>query len=141
MIRESGLLSIVDLHIAQGFHAHFTPLLTQAMLAVTRLHDPIPVTVAVVLIAVYLAWKGNRHWLVCLGVTVPLGMLLNVFMKYAFHRARPTFDNPLLMLKTYSFPSSHVAGAALFYGVVAAMLVARINAWRWSFRQSSRSAR
>lgn len=127
-------LTIVDWRVAQWFHAHSTPLLTQAMLAVTHLHDPIPVTVAVVLIAVYLAWKKNWYWLVCLGATVPFGMLLNVFMKYAFHRARPSFDDPLLVLTTYSFPSSHVAGATLLYGVVAAMLAARTNAWRWRVR-------
>lgn len=124
-------LTIVDLRVAQWFHAHSAPLLTQAMLAVTHIHGPIPVTVAVVLIAVYLAWKKNWYWLVCLSVTVPFGILLNVFMKYAFHRARPSFGNPLLELTTYSFPSGHVAGATLFYGVMAAMLVMRINAWRW----------
>lgn len=58
-------------------------------------------------------------------------MLLNVLMKYAFHRARPSFDDPLLVLTTYSFPSGHVAGATLFYGVVAAMLISRTAAWRW----------
>lgn len=124
-------LTIIDLRVAQWFHAHSTPLLTHAMLAVTHIHDPIPVTVAAVLIAVYLAWKRNWYWLVCLGVTLPFGMLLNVFMRYAFHRARPSFDNPLLVLTSYSFPSGHVAGATLLYGVVAAMLVSSINAWRW----------
>ena len=86
---------------------------------------------AVVLFAVYLAWRRNWYWLLCLGVAVPFGMLLNVFMKYAYHRARPSFDNPLLALTTYSFPSDHVAGSTLFYGVMAAMLVSKINAWRW----------
>ena len=124
-------LTIVDLHMAQWFHAHSTPLLTEAMRAVTRLHDPIPVTIAVALIAIYLGWRRNWYWAACVVVTVPFGMLLNVVMKHAFHRARPSFDNSLLVLTTYSFPSGHVAGATLFYGVVAAMLVSRIKAWRW----------
>lgn len=123
-------LTIVDAQVAQWFHAHSTPLLTQAMLAVTDLHGTIPVTAAVVLMAGYLAWKRNWYWLVCLSVTVPFGMLLNVGMKYAFHRARPNFDDPLLMLTSYSFPSGHVAGATLLYGVVAAMLVSGSIAWR-----------
>jgi membrane protein DedA with SNARE-associated domain/membrane-associated phospholipid phosphatase len=125
------MLTIVDLHVAQWFHDHATPLLTQAMLVITHIHDPVPVTVAVVLIAAYLAWKRNWYWLACLGITVPSGMLLNVLMKYAFQRARPSFDDPLLVSMTYSFPSGHVAGSTLFYGVVAAMLISRINAWRW----------
>ncbi|WP_198026916.1 phosphatase PAP2 family protein [Polaromonas glacialis] len=70
-------------------------------------------------------------WLIGIGLTVPLGMLLNVLMKYAFHRARPSFDDPLLALTTYSFPSGHVAGATLFYGVMAAVVISRTAAWRW----------
>jgi len=123
-------LTIVDKQVAQWFHAHSTPLLTQAMLAITQLHGTVPVTAAGVLIAAYLAWKRNWYWLVCLSATVPFGMLLNVGMKYAFHRARPSFDDPLLVLSSYSFPSGHVAGATLLYGVVAAMLVSGIIAWR-----------
>lgn len=123
-------LTLVDLRVAQWFHAHTTPLLTHVMLVITHLHDPMPMAVAVVLIAGYLAWKRNWYWLMCLSLTVPFGMLLNVLMKYSFHRVRPTFEDPLLVLSSYSFPSGHVAGATLFYGIVAAMLVAQIEAWR-----------
>lgn len=124
-------LTLVDLRVAQWFHEHATPFLTQAMQVVTNIHGPLPVTAAVVLLAAYLAWKKNWYWLICLGATVPFGMLLNVLMKYAFHRARPGFDVPIPALTTYSFPSGHVAGATLLYGVLAGMLLARIEAWRW----------
>lgn len=124
-------LTLVDLRVAQWFHDHATPFLTQAMLVLTNLHGPIPVTAAVVLIAACLAWKKNWYWLICLSATVPFGMLLNVLMKYAFHRARPSFEVPILTLPTYSFPSGHVAGATLLYGVLAGMLIAHTAAWRW----------
>ena len=124
-------LTVIDVQVSQWFHAHAHPLLTQVMLIVTHLHGPAAVTLAVVLIAAYLAWKRNWYWLLCIGLTVPSGMLLNIAMKYAFHRTRPRFDDPLLMLTTYSFPSGHVAGATLFYGVMAAMVIAKIPAWRW----------
>lgn len=124
-------LTIIDLQVVQWFYDRSTPLLTQIMLAVTHLHDPIPITAAVVLIALYLAWRRNWYWLICLGVTMPSGMLLNALMQYAFHRARPVFDDPLLVLATYSFPSGHVAGSTMFYGVLAAMLIARLTSWRW----------
>jgi undecaprenyl-diphosphatase len=59
-------------------------------------------------------------------------MLLNVSMKFAFERSRPrSFDAPLLALSIYSFPSGHAAGATLFYGVLAAVVIANIRAWRW----------
>ncbi|NMM13878.1 MAG: phosphatase PAP2 family protein [Rhodoferax sp.] len=124
-------LTLVDLRVAQWFHEHATPLLTQTMRVVTNIHSTLPMTTAVVLIAAYLAWKKNWYWLICVTITVPFGMLLNVLMKYAFHRARPNFDVPILELATYSFPSGHVAGSTLFYGVLAGMLVTQIVAWRW----------
>lgn len=124
-------LTLVDARVAQWFHAHATPLVTQVMLAFTHLHDPVPATLAVVLIAACLVWKKDWYWLICVSVTVPTGMLLNVLMKLAFHRARPSFDDPLLVLQTYSFPSGHVAGATLVYGVVAALLISKIKVWRW----------
>ena len=124
-------LTVIDLQVAQWFHAHSTALVTRAMLILTHLHDPLPVTLYVVLLAAYLAWRHNWYWLIGVGLTVPLGMLLNVSMKYAFRRARPSFEDPLLALTTYSFPSGHVAGATLFYGVMAAMVISRTPVWRW----------
>ncbi|MBC7704741.1 MAG: bifunctional DedA family/phosphatase PAP2 family protein [Rhodoferax sp.] len=124
-------LTVIDLQVAQWFHAHSTARVTQAMLILTHLHDPLPVTLYVVLLAAYLAWRHNWYWLIGVGLTVPLGMLLNVSMKYAFRRARPSFEDPLLALTTYSFPSGHVAGATLFYGVMAAMVISRTPVWRW----------
>lgn len=128
---SGDLLTVIDMQVSQWFHAHATPAMTRVMLIVTHIHDPAAVMLAVVLISVYLAWKRNWYWLLCVGLTVPSGMMLNVVLKYAFHRTRPSFDDPLLMLTTYSFPSGHVAGATLLYGVMAAMVIARTTAWRW----------
>lgn len=124
-------LTIVDLYVAEWFHSHATPLLTQCMLIVTNVHGVVAISAYVALLALFLLWKRDWYWLWCLGATVPGGMLLNVLMKYAFQRARPNFDHPLLTLPTYSFPSGHVAGTALFYGVLGALLVSKINVWRW----------
>ena len=74
---------------------------------------------------------AQLYWLIGIGLSVPLGMLLNVLMKYAFHRTRTSFDDPLLALTTYSFSSGHVAGATLFYGVMAVMVISRTAASRW----------
>lgn len=124
-------LTIVDLRVAAWFHANQTPLVTQFMLVVTNLHGVIAISAYTALLAFYLAWKRDWYWLACLGVAVPGGMLLNNLMKYAFHRARPSLDQALQTLPTYSFPSGHVAGTALFYGALGAMLVSKINVWRW----------
>ncbi|MCR4298611.1 MAG: bifunctional DedA family/phosphatase PAP2 family protein [Gallionella sp.] len=123
-------LTVIDVRVAEWFHARATPALTQFMLVITNLHGPAAIGIFMALAVLYLAWKRDWYWLICLMVTVPSGMLLNVLTKYAFHRARPSFDNPLLTLSSYSFPSGHVAGTTLFYGVLAAMLVSKIDTWR-----------
>jgi membrane protein DedA with SNARE-associated domain/membrane-associated phospholipid phosphatase len=124
-------ITVVDMDIAQWLHAHATPVTNQWMLAITQLHGTIAISIYVVLTALYLAWKRDWYWLLCVCVTVPSGMIVNALTKLAFQRARPTFEDPILTLSTYSFPSGHVTGVTLFYGVLAAMLVAKINVWRW----------
>jgi undecaprenyl-diphosphatase len=58
-------------------------------------------------------------------VAVGGGLVVNVLMKLAFHRARPVFDDPLVTLSTYSFPSGHVAGSTIFYGLLVAWVFTR----------------
>ena len=127
-------LTIVDRCIAEWFHSHASPLVTQWMLAVSDLHGVVAISTYAALLALYLIWKRNWVWLVCLGATVPGGMLLNVLMKHAFLRARPDTAQALVTVTTYSFPSGHVAGTALFHGLLAAMLISRMEIWRWRRR-------
>ena len=124
-------LTLVDVLVANWLHVHATPAMTQLMLVITHAHGPNAILIFSGLVSVYLLSKRDWYWLAALIVVVPGGMLLNVLMKYAFQRARPHFDDPLLVLTTYSFPSGHVAGATLFYGLLSAYMVARIAQWRW----------
>jgi undecaprenyl-diphosphatase len=76
-------------------------------------------------------WRRRAHyWLIVCLIAVPGGMLLNVALKHVFRRVRPSFDDPLLSLVTYSFPSGHTAAATVFYGLLACYLVRRTQAWR-----------
>jgi membrane-associated phospholipid phosphatase len=58
-------------------------------------------------------------------------MLLNVVLKNVFQRARPTFDHLLLTFSGHNFPSGHTMAAAMLYGTLAALALARIRAWHW----------
>jgi undecaprenyl-diphosphatase len=62
-----------------------------------------------------------------LALAVGGAMLLNLVLKSAFERLRPRFENPVLFLETYSFPSGHTAASVAFYGVLAAFLVSRFH--------------
>lgn len=55
---------------------------------------------------------------------------MNLLLKQIFRRDRPSLDDPLLSLATYGFPSGHVTGATLFYGVLAAYLASGLSTWR-----------
>jgi membrane-associated phospholipid phosphatase len=122
-------LTVIDVQVAQWFHSHAAPALTRVMLLVSDLNGVLAISVLAALTGAVLVWRRAWSWLLILALTVPGGMLVNVLMKLAFHRARPSFEHPLLVLTSYSFPSGHVAGATLFYGFLAAMFVSRWGDW------------
>jgi undecaprenyl-diphosphatase len=97
------------------------------MLAVSLMHGIAGICILTGLFALYLLWRRDRYWVLALVLAVPGGMLLNVLMKYAFHRERPRFDDPLVTLSTFSFPSGHTAAATVFYGVLAAYLLVHVR--------------
>jgi undecaprenyl-diphosphatase len=108
-------LTILDVEVAQWLHRHATPGMNQWMLLITNLNGVLAVSIYVTLTALYLAWKRDWYWLICLGVTVPTGMMVNALTKLAFQRARPAFDDPILTLSTFSFPSGHVTGVTFLW--------------------------
>jgi len=57
-------------------------------------------------------------------------MLLNRILKYVFQRPRPHFDDPLLSLSSYSFPSGHTMTATVVFGVLASYLFTTTQDWR-----------
>jgi membrane-associated phospholipid phosphatase len=122
-------LTLLDVQLADWFHALSVPLLTLAMRVISELHGVPAISLAAVLFAAFLIRKRDWYWLKLLVLAVPGGMLLNVLVKEIFARARPSFSDPIVVLASYSFPSGHVAGSTLFYGVLTAFLVARIDSW------------
>jgi undecaprenyl-diphosphatase len=127
----SARVTAFDADVAAWLHRHATPALTAWMLAVTQLHSTFAIAcyavVAACAFAVRRQWRRVTTLVVCIG-----GVLaLNGLTKLAFHRARPVFDDPLLTLATYSFPSGHVAASTVFYGLLVA----------WVFRRTRRRMR
>ena len=131
-VASSDRLTVLDVEVARWLRAHATAPITQAMLLITNLHSTIAVSCYAAIAAALLAWRREWRWVATVFVCVAGGLTLNVLMKLAFHRARPVLDDPLLTLTTYSFPSGHVAGSTLMYGLVVAGVFARTKrpAWR-----------
>jgi membrane-associated phospholipid phosphatase len=121
----------LDLQLANWLHvhAHASTALRSFLLVVTQLHSTPGMLVLTAVAGWWLIRRDARHWMLTLVAAVPGGMLLNVAMKHTFERARPHFDEPILSLTTYSFPSGHTVAATLFYGVLACYLTRHAHGW------------
>jgi len=124
-------LTVADAQLSTWLHSHGTPSLTSAMFVATSFGSTATVTCISVALGLYLFWRRRFYWLTAVATSVAGGALLNRLLKYAFHRPRPHFDDPILKLTSYSFPSGHTMMATVLYGVVAAYLLAKTPDWRW----------
>lgn len=122
--RGSPLLAL-DEGVSEWVQARHSPGLTAFLLAVTHLNSLAAIGAWSAVFGLVLARMREWYWMLTLGVAVGGAMLLNLLLKLAYERLRPSFENPLLVLDTYSFPSGHTAAAVAFYGVLAAFLVSR----------------
>jgi len=68
-------------------------------------------------------WRREAVWM---AVTILGAVVLDLSLKYAFHRPRPVpFFVPVPY--TYSFPSGHSLFSFCFYGVLAGLLAGRMQ--------------
>jgi len=124
-------LTAVDREIAVWLHLHATPTLTEAMKFISLLAAWPVVTSICLFMVLYFVRERSRYPLLTLMLTIPIGMLMNGMLKYAFHRSRPAWDDPILMIESFSFPSGHAMAATLLYGFLTAFVVRNVQAWRW----------
>lgn len=124
-------LTIVDKQLAIWFYNHTTPALNRAMIAITALGSMPAISGLALLTFFVLLWRRYWYWLLALLLTIPGGTLLNLLLKSAFARQRPSFENPIMTLTGHSFPSGHTMMATLLYGLLAVFAVLDLKAWRW----------
>lgn len=122
-------ITVLDLQVAHWFNAHAAEPFTSLMLGVSVMHSVAGMVLLFVALAAYMWRQRAYYWLLALLFSVPGGMLLNVALKHVFQRARPVFEDPLVTLATYSFPSGHTMAATCFYGLLASYLVIARPVW------------
>lgn len=128
---QGGPLSLLDGRIAAWLHAHSSVALTTTMFIITQLHSTFTIAGLATVAAGLAAWRRRWGRMATLSVIVGGGLLLNVLLKHAFRRARPIFDDPILTLDTFSFPSGHVAGSTVFYALGVGWVFAQTTQLRW----------
>lgn len=124
---QGDRITLIDVQVAHWFRKHATAGFTDAMLFITHWNGILGGCIMGALLALWFWYRKAHYWLAVVLVAVPGGMLLNVALKHLFRRARPTLEDPLLTLSTYSFPSGHTAAATIFYGLLACYLVRRVE--------------
>ncbi len=117
--REWARLDALGTQWVQG---RSTAFLTVVMRGVSELHNTLPISAVIALLAVFFAMRRRWKDLILLLAAVPLGMLLNVAMKHTFLRARPSAGPLSDLLESYSFPSGHVAASTLLYGFLVVLV-------------------
>jgi membrane-associated phospholipid phosphatase len=128
---SGGPLTTLDVRIADWMRTHRSDIVIQPLLWVTHAHAQAPILAYAVLIAGYCAWRREGRWLVATAAVIPGALVLNHLLKLLFERARPRWEDPLLSLSSYSFPSGHTAGATALYGLVAAYAISQVPKPRW----------
>ncbi len=119
----------VDHSVAIFLHSRTTAPFTLLMRAVSFCGKPTTLLAAVLALAIYFALR--RRWRDAWMVVVALGggELLNPLLKEIFARQRPSFNDPLVLLTSYSFPSGHATGATIFYGLAAYLIARHVERW------------
>jgi undecaprenyl-diphosphatase len=128
-VRNGEPLTITDVRFSDWLHSHASAPLTKAMWIITSLHASVVVCTVAVLVGLYLWQRRERFWVAAFWLSVFGGLLLNNILKLVFHRARPHFRDAIQALTSYSFPSGHTMIATVFYGALAAFVIAKSKSW------------
>jgi membrane protein DedA with SNARE-associated domain/membrane-associated phospholipid phosphatase len=119
-----------DRTIAAYLHSLANPPLTTFFLIVTALGSIETLALVGVVVAAILARR--RQWLYFWTWAAAVGgsALLNHMIKDLFARPRPSFEHPLLLETSYSFPSGHAMESFVVYGMLAYFAVLTLRSWR-----------
>jgi undecaprenyl-diphosphatase len=114
-----------DERVRGAVHGMASPLMTRAMINISSLGATWLVIIFVVALGsfAWLRWRRAALWLLLSFIGA---LVLDVVLKYTFHRARPV---PFFGVapRSYSFPSGHAFMSFCLYGVLAGLITARIR--------------
>jgi undecaprenyl-diphosphatase len=106
-----------DTQISMALYNMRTPLLTSIMKAISFIGmDGILMFSILIPIVFYL--KKRRHETILFTIMIAMGAIINFLLKAITQRPRPTFD-PLVIERSFSFPSGHSMNSFIFFMTVA----------------------
>ncbi len=120
-----GDVARLDSRVRIWIHLYASPSLTSAMFSISEFGSLVLVLLFVFAFVAFViaGWRRGAAWLL---LTMAGATVLDLTLKYAYHRPRPTpFFGPVPA--TYSFPSGHALFSFCFYTVLAGQISARIR--------------
>jgi len=118
-----------DQVIREWVHRFASTGMTRAMNAISLFGYSILILELLIAFAVF-AWLHWRRAAVWLAVAMTGSLALDVTLKYAYHRSRPSAFFGTAP-HSYSFPSGHALCSFCFYGVLAGLFSARTKSLSW----------
>ena len=121
-VLENDVVVHLDVAADAAIHARVTPLGLRIFDGITQLGSPTAMAILMVMGAIVL-WRQHRR-IALIGWIAAFvgGVLFDSAVKYAVHRARPTYGAAYLHGHTYSFPSGHAMGSMIGYGMLVYLL-------------------
>ena len=118
-----------DQAVREWVHGYASPATTRAMNAISLLGYNILIVELLIALAVFakLRWRRAAVWLT---IAMVGSLVLDLTLKYIYHRTRPTAYFGMAP-HSYSFPSGHAMCSFCFYGVLAGLLSARTKPLGW----------
>ncbi|TQS71045.1 phosphatase PAP2 family protein [Ornithinibacillus gellani] len=128
---ESSWISTLDMNLIQQFQTGISDGKTSAIKLITEIGNIRVVIVLTILLVIVLFIKRRFAEGLWLGGTILFGAAIATkILKKAFDRDRPEFLQ-LIEKTTESFPSGHVTGTTVFYGLVGLVAVLLVNSvWK-----------
>jgi membrane protein DedA with SNARE-associated domain len=120
-------LTQFDLTMADLLHRHGTPVLIQLAKIISLLGSPGFVATWGLVVCVLLLKQRQGVLLVGWIGALAGGGLLDLGLKLAFRRPRPTWEAPYLIEHGWSFPSGHAMGSLVAYGMLAYVLILHLQ--------------
>jgi undecaprenyl-diphosphatase len=120
----------LDRAVSLTLHRLDSPLMDAVMRAITFLGSFPAVAVAVAAAAIWRVRSRDRRGAITLVLVAIVTELLNLALKHAFQRPRPSLFHEIATLHSYSFPSGHAMASAAVYGSIAAVLARAFPARR-----------
>jgi membrane-associated phospholipid phosphatase len=129
-VTTGGPIVSLDGAVAVWLHSHATGFATDVLRAVTQLGGATVLLAVTIVAALVLLLKRRIAHAALMGAALVGGEGLNMALKAAFERPRPSFSEPLATAAGYSFPSGHAMVALTVYGALAFVTATRVKSRR-----------